>query len=542
MSIRRKLLAIAAATALTAAAAVPAMAFENEFHGMFGLRATTGNYNTGGGTGYMFGMDRMGGFGDSDMTYGTIFTAPFATVTGANFPQHMGSKNWVEQRARIFYSAKASDDLKLVTAFEIDTTWGKSSYIVGRTNEGGALGADTVNLETKWVYLDFNIPKTKVNIKAGLQGLNDAYKSLIVGQGADAAGVLVTAPFGPLTLTGGWFRLDDRSVSAAAAPGAPPAFSNGKFTRDLLLVDAKYAVSKDIKVGGSYYYLNSDSAANVLVGSVANLNALPNYDVHIFGANAAATFGPLTIDGYGIYEFGVAQAVNNQATTGGAFYSPYAHINAFALNGAAKLKAGPGTAKFNMLYVSGGGGTSLNSWNGYGFNPGNGFISINNDTSAAFAENALGASFGNMFLLVRNSGPSTNDQYLIYSSDNRGLGLWGGSLGYDANITDKLFANVNVGMAWNAKRQANPWGSPLGSNSTYQGTEANLEVGYKLYDNLTASVQGAYVMLGGWYNRGGTPGFAYPAAPGWNVATGAYAGNTRPADPYLGRIVLNYTF
>ena len=31
------------------------------------------------------------------------------------------------------------------------------------------------------------------------------------------------------------------------------------------------------------------------------------------------------------------------------------------------------------------------------------------------------------------------------------------------------------------------------------GTEVNVEAGYKMYDNLTASLQAAYVILGGYY-------------------------------------------
>jgi len=209
---------------------------------------------------------------------------------------------------------------------------------------------------------------------------------------------------------------------------------------------------------------------------------------------AAAAFGPATVDGFFLYEFGTVDAFQGAVVK--------RHINSFAANLSGKVKLGPGTAKINALYVNGGS---------------NAFANVNNETSAAFSENTLNGAFGNMFLLVRSPSVTTNDQYIAYDSSNRGMGIIGGSVGYDANITDKAFANVNAGFLAIAK--------DLGGhkNGNYQGTEINAEVGYKLYDNLTASVQGAFVFLGDFYKGLGT-------------------GATDPADPYVTRIVLSYVF
>src|SRR6266568_314038 len=162
MTLKKKILVVSAAGALIAAAAVPALALENEFHGSYKLKFFNDNYE-------------QGSFGQLTPT----------TLGGLN------NSNYFEQRARLFYTAKASDDLKLVTGFEIDSVFGDKSQggiaVNGGTNtatsplatnatafrnSGGALDADAVNLETKWVYLDFNIPSAPVNVKAGIQ----AYK------------------------------------------------------------------------------------------------------------------------------------------------------------------------------------------------------------------------------------------------------------------------------------------------------------------------------------------------------------------------------
>jgi hypothetical protein len=96
------------------------------------------------------------------------------------------------------------------------------------------------------------------------------------------------------------------------------------------------------------------------------------------------------------------------------------------------------------------------------------------------------------------------------------MGVVGGSVGFDANITDKAFVNTNIGVACSTK-------DPVKKEITVQGTEINATAGYKMFDNLTASVEGAYVFLGSFYTNKGTKG-------------------SDPANPYLARLVLNYVF
>src|SRR5919198_1631015 len=145
MSFSKKLLAVAAVGALTVVTTAPAMALENEFHGLFRVRGFVSNFDDG--------------------------------SAGAVTPTFQpGTKNFIEQRARLLYQAKANDDLKLVTHFEIDSRWGDASYSQTANtanssfrNAGGGIGADQVNIETKNVYVDFNCPVTKANYKVGIQ-------------------------------------------------------------------------------------------------------------------------------------------------------------------------------------------------------------------------------------------------------------------------------------------------------------------------------------------------------------------------------------
>ncbi len=467
MSFKKKILAVAAVSALTAATAVPALALENEFHGMFRLKADISNFDNGG--------------------------------TGLRIPKYNpGTSNFVDQRARLLYMAKANDDLKLITHFEIDSRWGDASYTNGR-NLGGSIGADTVNLETKSVYLDFNIPtKVPVNVKGGMQPFTDAYKGIFVN--TDAAGVVASAQYAGFTNAVGWFRFDDRGTEVTAAGSAAAAISatanTGKRTRDLIIADTKYGISKDLKVGGSYYMINDDESVPT---TTAAGQAVTDGIVHTLGVNAEANLGLATVDGFALYQFGNATVAGFER-----------HISAWAANVGAKAKIGIGTARANFLYTSGEGNPARGNYNG--------FIPVKNETSGADAENTFYPA--EMRILLRDKFGTTDDRAMVYNSDNQGQGIIGGFIGYDANITPKVFANANAGFVAVAKRGL--VAASTTSDSGYMGTELNAEVGYKLYDNLTASVQGAYVILGDYYK-------------------GTSAGKD-PNSPFLSRIVLNYVF
>jgi len=463
---KKKMIAVAAAGVLTAAA-VPAMAFENEFHGMFLVQGVASNLLTG--------------------TTGQIpnpTTSGLPTLKASDL--HV-NKTFIDQRARIQYIAKASDDLKLVTHFEIDTRWGDSSYALAR-NTGGSIGADQVNLETKNVYLDFNVPGVPVNAKVGVQGWSDAYKGIFFGN--DAAGVVTTTKVGDGKYSAGWFRFDDSRAADAAARQLI-----GKTTRDFLFLDGSYNVSKDVKVGASYYYYNDDFSSNVVTSGTQPptiyANGL-NVASHMVGVNASATSGPVTVDGFVLFQNTIAQAPGDEKE----------HFKALAVNVAAKVKAGVGTAKASFLYTTGG--------------DRNVFFTAQNETSTAWMESGI-FSDANSVLLFRGNGyrTSNTDQSLVAEAGNQGRGIAAAFLGYDGAM-GKTFFNVNAAFAADAKKEA-------GGKAQYIGTEVNAEVGYKMYDNLKASVQGAYVVLGPKYE--GSDG------------AGKYANN-----PYLGRVILSYNF
>ncbi|MFZ2950626.1 MAG: hypothetical protein WA003_14215, partial [Desulfuromonadaceae bacterium] len=260
----KKTVAIAAAAGALAAISVPAMALENEFHGMYKVFGYQSNFFNGATQG--FSADPKSGF-------------------------------YAEQRARLQYTAKANADLKLVTHFELDSRFGgkatptgaitstNAGYLGTATgNDAGNIDADQLTLETKSIYLDFNCPITGTNVKAGLQPWADSYQSLFLL--ADMTGANATKKFGPATGSLAWFRFDDNTATAAQV---------GKLTADLLVVDGKYAINKDMTVGASYYNIQNDTG----------LTATAAFEMlHMVGVNADIKVGPASIKPFAAFQFG----------------------------------------------------------------------------------------------------------------------------------------------------------------------------------------------------------------------------------------------
>src|SRR6266568_5066279 len=468
----KKTVAIAAAAGALAAISVPAMALENEFHGMYRLFGYATNALSG-----------AGSFNTSDKGVDAFF----------------------EQRARVQYIAKASDDLKLVTHFELDTKFGgantSSKYI---NNDGGGLDADKLTLETKSVYLDFNCPITGTNVKACVQPYNDSFGGLFGN--FDATGVVLSKKFGGLSASYGYF-----TVGQAGATGV--AFGSGHTAQDLNTLDLKYAVSKDLTVGANYYAILDKSASNATL-----LN-------HTAGLNAAGKVGPVSLSGAVGMQFGKSNpgftpngalittgVAGSTVATGGVSATSGSEpglINAgttsYAASLAAKIAVGPGSVNVAGLYLSGDKDVSATDTYNHAWQPiGNGVTYF---TPA------------NMWLLTRNAATINSSTAIGGTTDltRGGLGIKGIFAGYEGTA-DKVFYSGNVGYAAVDKKR--------GANSSSIGTELNATVGYKLYTNLSASVTAAYLILGdGYKNKTTLPG-----------------GTVDGENPFLTNIQLNYVF
>ncbi|QXE89452.1 porin [Geomonas subterranea] len=465
MSFQKKLLAFAAVSALSAATAVPAMALENEFHGMFKFMGYQTNALAGGDAGDILRKDAHSGF-------------------------------FAEQRARIMYIAKANDNLKLVTHFELDTRFGGiASGYKGTTqnatgtvgNDSGNLDADQLTLETKNIYLDFNEPNTGANFKVGMQPWADAYGSLFLL--ADMTGAIGTKKVDNFTGSLGWFRFDDNTAANAAS-------GPGQLTADLIVADGKFAISKDLTVGATYYNIQNDTGNSS--GPTAPALSVPNYELlHMVGVNADINVGPANIKPFAAYQWGEQTGAKD--------------ISAYMFGAVAKVKTGPGAVNLSGFYLSGDkGGT-------------------NNNAFQTVAASTTYFNPANMWILVRpNQAINTSTSVTNNDLTAGGRGAIGVFAGYEGT-TGKVFYNANAGYMRTAEAR--------GTEKKSLGTEVNAQVGYKVFDNLTASVAAAYAFLGD--GLSGKTGDLIVKA---TTPKTAYYGAADADNPYLFNVQLSYAF
>jgi hypothetical protein len=504
-----KIMTAVMACALLAASALPALALENEFHGMFRLGAVASNF--------------LGSEAASYYTYnGSNMFAQTGTTAASNIrAQHPASATFLDQRARIMYVAKADEDLKLVAQFEMNSRWGDSDYTSGISG-GGAVGTDAVNLRTKDVFLDYTFhPGTlNINSKIGLQFLEDNYKGVFMSN--DAAAAIFTTKFGDTGLRVGFSRFADNGAtnyavntnSTGTASVPTPYNTNGNIfgfngtllnvpagsageaygtvSADWWLVDVKHQVNDKLTVGGSYYLLYSDIARKLygLTNNTTNgLTTTVKYkaNVHMLGVNAQGKLGPIDLNGFFLYQFG--KTVDKD-------------ISAFAANLGAKSKLGPGTLKGELLYMSGDNGKTADRTNG--------FVSIGGE---------CGYMATDLMILPRDNSLIMGRNNALFYDNNAGQGVMLGWLGYQLPLSDRLSWKFNTGYGAVAAQNQ----SVVTSSGHELGAEFNTALAFKAKENLTITPRFAYAVLGDFYH-------------------GLASNGKTPDNPYLASIMMNLVF
>jgi hypothetical protein len=435
MSLKKTVAIVAAAGAL-AAISVPAMALENEFHGTYSFNSIFSNFQNGG----------------------------FGNVSPAGKAENLQMNNYFEQRGRLQYIAKVSDDLKLVTHFELDSRFGTvTDNKYTNSTDAGGLETDGINLETKHLYLDFNLGKN-FNTKLGLQPYKDTLKGIYID--ADLPAIMTTTKLGAYTLGVGFSRYSESVTSINNASNV----RIGDLAKDLFILDNTFTINKDTKAALSYYFLADYQTINK-----ANL-------ISTLGLSGETKVGPASLSGFVAMQAGHQK--NGVATGANTYY------HGWAANVAAKAAVGPGTLKTALLFTSGDNAEKAGSnkaWQSVGFT-----------TTVASSYNESG-----MMIIARNTGDAPT------SSDNRirrivtNLALL--SFGYDANLTDKVFVNSNLGFGWTPASGLET-GVLTKNSSDFMGTEVNVEAGYKVSSNLSLSARAAYMLLGGLYKDTATNG------------------------------------
>jgi hypothetical protein len=429
---------------------------------------------------------------------------------------------FVEQRFRVKFEF-GTENVKAVWHLESDMIWGDAAGGSKQTttdttgfgaarNTGGALGADRIATETKDIYVWFKVPNTPMDFTVGLQNQSDPYAGVLYG-GADMAGIFTTGSFDPVNYKFGWAKLyenlpersDDQTLYVAEVAFSPvkevKIGLNFSFLQDETQKDAT-------AIHGTLSLIELPFPGNTTAGGANPRGALNTKRVYTPGVNVAFQFGPATISGFGVYQFGKINYLSPALAD--------TDIAAFMLDARGDLNVGPGKAFIEGLYISG------------GDDPVNGKYKsiISLATNEASPAGNSSYSRTNMQMLLTSPDTINVSQCVIGCSGgelgadlgNGGRGMWHVAAGYEQNFTKQLKGQVNVGHLQATQRLKADWASRTGNRI---GTEVNARLDYNLYKGLDVGLAGAYAVLGEFFEDS--------------------AGN-KPKDPWMGYGRVNYAF
>jgi hypothetical protein len=375
--------------------------------------------------------------------------------------------HYAQERSRLRFESKG-ENVGAVAFFEIDFRYGDTQYAVA-LNQGGGLEADSINLETKNLYVWFK-PMPSMTVNVGLQNFTDSYRGIILGY-ADMAGVFFTGKYEPIDYRFGWAKFG----SGNGAGGATFTVPEDKDV-DFYALEVHGAPVKDLRAGINLYYIR-DSQSTAIAGipaigftGVTGLNTVDSYYV---GADASFGFKPFTLSAFALYNFGKAKFL--------AGTSEDVDIKAWAADVRLDAAIGPGKGFIEGLYVS---GTDFND-SGTDFK-----------TLVTGSTWALAASFyttTDMQILLPNIADINTSQALAYEVSNSGAGMIHVGAGYTLPLMDKLTGKIGVGYLRAAKKLV--W-----SDEKDQGTEVNASLNYNLAKGLDLTGVGAYAWLGKAYD------------------------------------------
>ncbi len=366
--------------------------------------------------------------------------------------------SFVDQRTRMFFNLKSGENLGGTVAFEIDTRWGDNSATVAR-NQGGAIGADSINIETKNTFFWYK-PSDNLKLTLGLQGFSDEFNGILFF-GADMAGVRADYTISKdSSLLVGYYLLRDPNADAdATAGGQQDAIYFIPITYKQNLGNGKLSVS---------YYRIVDNEAAKPINEMAKQN-VDDYSVNYLGATYFGKAGSVDYGVSALYNFGE--------------YKIGGDISGYALQAQADVKVGPGKLRARLLYTSGDDDATDKDYDGL-------VTQTYNDVTSS-----IPLCCNDLMFLVRALEESINHSAaVLQDATGYGRGITLAYLSYDQNLNDKTNIQATIANArFNEKKTA--------TEKKGLGTEINLQARYKLEKNLALTLAAGYLMLGDAYDK-----------------------------------------
>ncbi len=389
-----------------------------------------------------------------------------------------------DQRLRMKLNTKINESLSFTYYAEVDMQFGDSQYSNGR-NDGGALGGDNANLESKHAFVDIKLPDTNHAFRFGLQGFADNYDYAFFG--ADMAGAKFNTTVANTDLTLAYFKLDSGDFSKSD-------------DLNMLAVQTKLKPSDSLALGADYYYLQNQGNGSAY-GSFFGTTDIDA--VQAFNTSSASWSGQRTemdlhyLGGHAEYK------IDNIVISGWV----NANVGSADLNGA-----------LGKLDVAGYAGTlkASTDLNGLKLNMRGTFFSSDDDLTdgdADFVINPLATesfAFATDGFMIMTPDINWNSigQYGFAMVDSAWAGYGLAAINLTASYKPTANTNIHGGIGYFASLEdklaaLDPRTDRAG---TTLGTEIFLRASYNMLENLDLSINGAYATLGDFYdnNGGGT--------------------------------------
>jgi hypothetical protein len=247
----------------------------------------------------------------------------------------------VDTRTRLYYTAKFSDNLKLVNKFEMDAEWGDNTKNSAGDNGYGDIGADGVRVEVKNSYVDFKLGGDLFRGEIGVLDFTLA-KGFLIDD--DAAG----------------FKAIFKAAEGVYLPLIHIKANEGGIGKDKNDGDVDGWVfyptiflTKDLKLKPHVAWLTSDDYGAYERG-IANAGLLgaKDLDIYTFGLELDGTVGPVDLGLTGIYETGKIKEVP-VAVIGETVILDDLDIDAYMMAASAGVNFGPVNVHGQAIYASG---------------------------------------------------------------------------------------------------------------------------------------------------------------------------------------------
>ena len=379
-------------------------------------------------------------------------------------------ETWGEAKYRMWFDASTNDGkVKGVWAFEVGgLEYGKPGSL-GKS-VGGSYSGDAINLETRWLYTDFQLPWAcdKARVRMGLQPFtvnSYLWQETIMGVSTDFVA-------GPVEIIAAWVR-----------PYRDPVKDDKSDVEDL---DAFYGrvnfkPADGVKVGVFGLYMTGDSdkdnGGTITSQYYEVKNFKNNYDMSLWfmGIDGKANYGTVFVNWDLIYETGSLDNASFSESYNGVAYNEgranddfdvsawLAHVDVGVNLGSLKLTG-------TILYTSGDDDGSDSDFDG--------FMAVDIDRTDS---------------ITLMEGGYTDDDYYTekdYMLD-KGLWLFKGAADYKASKKLTVGGALMYMMTAEDIEYYDNNGEKQKDDSL--GIEVNAYLKYKIYDNLEFAVNAGYL-------------------------------------------------